>query len=392
MIEKLKQFTHNRGLMRANKPPKPNEPFYDFYIEAMINEQHIELGDEILVVDKNSNGLTGKVIEDPRVENTGLILLTSGKKIWKSRKNVRYIPFRNILSVEKICSAENDFDILTANPGYKHVTNISIENNEDYDEAFKRYFVLMHPNLKYDKAYSLCIHSSLYCPFTNADVVKGRILIITKDDDVEFISDLKLKHLYPNRNYYNLCEKTAYSEYVIVPFATYEEMNQVKCIATFWTILIDDVPVHTLELTYLSFMKNEKAHIYNIQQESTFFDVYNESLTIPSVFSGRLYSKYDTVSVILNEEEIYNILGEDSEVESILLDIILASHEGSLTKILMSLCDETQIIKYIEAYKSTIVVKGSRQTSDMTQLTTDWYDEVRKKLDFQRLFRKDISL
>lgn len=111
MIEKARRFVMNKGLVRQNTPPRPNEPFYDFFIESMMKSQNIDIGDDVLVVDTQSNTIEGKIIEDPRVELCGLILLTSGKKIWTSRKNVKCIPFRNIVSVELINKVTEGFDI-----------------------------------------------------------------------------------------------------------------------------------------------------------------------------------------------------------------------------------------------------------------------------------------
>ena len=390
MIEKAKRFVMNKGLIRQSTPPRPNEPFYDFFIEAMMESQNIGIGDDVLVVDTKSNAIEGQIIEDPRVELCGLILLTSGKKVWASRKNVKYVPFRDIVSVELIRKASKDFNILDVNTNYTKLSNTTYEDN-DYDDAFVRYFRTTNAGLNYTDVYSLCIHSSLYCPFTNADVVKGKMMLITKDDDVRVLSDLRIKHLCPNKDYYSLCERAPYAEYVLIPFASKAEMDNVKCIATFWTVLIDDVPVHTLEMTHPTFVENGKR-IYNVQQESTFLDVYNEGLSTPSVFSGRLYSKYDTVSVILNEDMIDVIMGKDDEIESIMLDIILASHDGSLTNILMSLCGDTQTIKYIEAYKASCVVKGSYRTTDVPEMSIEWYDSIRKKLSFQRLFKQRAAI
>lgn len=390
MIEKARRFVANKGLVRQNTPPRPNEPFYDFFIESMIASQNISVGDDVLVMDMNSNVIEGKLIEEPKVELCGLSLLISGKRVWSSRKNVKYIQFRNIISIELIHKAPLDFDITTVNPNYTPIKNID-PCDEDYDMTFVHYFHSTHAELSPANVYSLCIHSRLYCPFTNADVVKGKMMLITKDNDVKILPDLKIKYLYPNKDYYSLCEQAPYAAYVLIPFTSKSELDNIKCVATFWTVLIGDVPVHTLEMTHPIFIDGEK-HIYNVQQESTFLDVYHEGLSVPSVFSGRMYSKYDTVSIILNEETMDVIMGDDEDIESIMLDIILASHEGSLTNILMSLCGDTQTIKYIEAYKSSCIIEGSYKTTDMPELSVEWYDSIRNKLDFQRLFAQRSSL
>lgn len=391
MVEKLAQFVDNGGLVEKNKPPKPNEPFYDFYIEAMIRNEHINTGDDVIVITIDSESIVGKVIESPTVELCGLYILTSGKRKWKSGKNVRYVSMRRIAHVEKLATAEKSFNILDVNPEYIDVKKDTAENipvSKEYDENFIKHFKDAYPNLRYDEMYSLCIHSNLYCPFTNADVVKGRVLLLTKDDEMQMISDLKLKHIYPNRNYYDLCDKQPYSEYIIIPFASKKELNNIRCVATFWTALIDDVPVHILEMSYVSFEDGE-GRIYNVSQRSTFLDVHYDSLFQKTVFSGDIFAAYDTTAVILNEDAVHYIQKDDKNNESEMLDVILASHEGSLTKILMSLCEETQVIKYIEVYIARNTIKGKTDAIDMHGVTENWYENLRKKLNFQRLFKKD---
>lgn len=379
-LEKLCSFVQNNGLLNKNIPPKPNEPFYDFYIETMIHKMKIGLGDMVSITCDNENKITGRIINDIQIENGSVDLLLSGKKVWKSRKNVAYISLRNIIKIEKLSSAEEDFNILEANPEYQEQENMEFMNHTK-DEDYEHHFATLYPSLNVNEMYSVCIHSSLYCPFTNADVIKGNIVIITKDDDVQVLKDLRMKHIVPNRSYYNLCSRVPYSEYVIIPFGTYEELSNVRCIATFWTALIDDMPVHTLEMTYPKFVKDDKHKIYNIQQESTFIDVYYNSLQNPSVFSGKLYSKYDFVSVLLNENKTINVVGDNIIENLTMADVILAIHDGSLTKILMSLCDSTRVVQYVEVYKSTNEIKASSYVSDM-QNYIEYYEKLRKRLDF----------
>lgn len=378
-IDKLREFIKNKGLLNKIAPPKQNEPFYEFYIESMFKYLDIEKGDKIKVTCEGINEFEGVLLSSVLSENQCIQILTSGKKIWKSKQNIMKINMRKITNVKLIQKSFLDADDIDL----EEQCEIEPKN----DKKFKSHFNMLYSGLDSNETYNLCIHSSLYCPFDNADVIKGHISIITKNNEIICLDNLKLKHITPNDKYFNLCSCEACSEYVIVPFDTKTELDSIRCINTYWTVLIEDSPVHIFESIYPKFKHNkEQGQIYNIVQNATFLDVYYDALTSDSMFSGALYSKYDVVGVLTNEHSAIDISGDLSKKQNIIQDIILSIHKGSLTKIIMSLYDVTHMIKYIEVYSSDVIIQSSNEANPETQMEK----QSNPQFDFSKLHEEGV--
>lgn len=389
--ENLLSFVQNGGLIDPERPPQINEPFYMNWMAEKIKQMSLKNGDTLSVVVSDRTGkeqqISGILIDDMYL-STELKLLTKGKKLWKSRENEESVWLSSIVSIEKIEDAPLDFNSKEVNPYYR--TKDELESARAESAAKKHVihereiemFKNAYPGLDFCLHKILCLGFSIYFPYSNGSISGAHINIVKNDRTTVRVPDIKIKQIYPNRNYYSVCGTEKKSEYIFVPFANIEELQDVKYISCLWKIKLDnDREIHVLYLSYPTFKENKhRDNIFNVGAHDTVLSVHEESLHANNVFSGNIYVDYDFVGVLYNEEDMLLINGELSEDQE--LDMLMALHNADLKEVVASL--GAQGAEHVEVFMKKEEIKSTHFFSDSGTNHVEHAKRIKEKLDFSR--------
>lgn len=387
IINDLSDFVQNKGLIDSNRPPKKNEPFYEDYMIAKIDRMALSVGDTVeAVTDKETT--TGILIDDTWHGDKRLYLLTNGKRMWKSRENVKEILIQDIISLRKLKDKPESFDIKSVNPRYHTKEEIQQIQEEFHQRIYpipednRKKFVAAYPDRDITKGVILCIHCSLYYPFVNGKITNATVTVLKNEEEPAVcIKDNMIKHVHPNKNYFTVCGHEKGSECIVIPFDSFEELEKVRCISCLWTMETEGGTQHSLlEMTYPDFTEvPEGYNIYNITQHSAMLQTYHEGLFRRSMFSGDIYTEFQTVGLLLNDDGLLLINGNPEDQD--MLDMELCLHDGDLMNVIESLEKDNSL--QTELYMKKERIHAMHFICDCTDHKT--YEQNKKeKLDFSR--------
>ena len=318
-LQKLIKFIQNGGLIDATRPPKPNEPFYSYWMEVKNKAMHLRNGDQLSVkaIDRRTNNeytIIGILIDDTCLSQR-VSLLTKGNKVWKTRGNVADIQTYLILEIKKVKESPEIFNIIEVNPNYKTEEEISLflkeyDTNSSIRQRDIEIFKTTYPNLSIDSCKILNLGYEIYFPYVDGEVIRGKVGIVNKDGTLVSLPEQKIKQIHTNKDYYSVC--AIENEYLLIPFSSREEMKNIRLIFCVWEIMWDDGSTHrVLHISYPNFKEAQHKHnIFNIGAKDTIVPVHLESLDSNSVFAGKIYLSYDFVGVYANGNIIGELMGK----------------------------------------------------------------------------------
>lgn len=189
-------------------------------------------------------------------------------------------------------------------------------------EAAKGHFAKMYPDVPYDGKYILWLNFGLYWEYL-CESIECKMHIFMENGDHIDITDLRARHLYPNRRWNTACMKNGrkLSDYgVILHFDSFDELNKIKRIMVYWTIngmtgKDDDEPYCICVNYNVAFEQQEGMRHYSIVSEEAtmiaLFDQTNEK-DVDSIMSGidEIAKGYDNVFVLSakeDDEEFYQL-------------------------------------------------------------------------------------
>lgn len=388
-IENILQFIENKGLIDSSRPPRIGEPFYEEWMQEVVNKLSLKIGDKIKITyqyDKqNELTLTGILINDMDWNADWIKLLTEGKKLWKSRKNEKEIHLSNVVKIEKLEEAAPDFDIKTVNPYYSSPEEIKANikeynkkiNNTISPETIKQ-IQSSCPDCDIQNNVFLGIEFSIYNPFCNIEIESADVKIVTASNSNDIAPQYKIGHIYPNRNYYSIHGVVKKENCVIVPFKDKEALNDVSYILCIWNLKVGNRNFKVVTAYYPTF-KTEDGNIYYIEERITLLDVYAESLYKRNVFSGDIYTEFSFVGTTTDNENINIINGDISEERK--LDLVMQLAGGDLSEAIKNICEKEH--PYKEIFVKEINVYG---TNDFIPRYhhKEYMERKKAKIDFSK--------
>lgn len=318
--DKVRKFIENGGLIDAGRPPGINEPFYSLYMKEKIRCMNLVPGDRVKLAVKYRDAdaveiKTGILINDTSLGTEYVEILTQGRKVWTSRKNDEIVHTHNILFIEKLSDAPSGFDIYNTNPHYrsaKEWLDIFVEDAKKvhaYTEKDEEVFKKIYPGKTLQDTKVLSLHFDLYWNFIG-DVKSARITIVNKELCKMYEDEAKIKHIYPNRNYFTACGHEKDSEYVLFALSDEKELEQIKYISCLWTVDIEDgMECEILAIIYPEFCTLGKPYnIYPLGMRVTPMQNYTEDFYKPSVFLERIFADYDHSGLLYTKNGEYTLI------------------------------------------------------------------------------------
>lgn len=176
MIEQLKSFVENGGRIRAKEEPRFGEPFYGDYMKQFL-QLHYKPGDKVQLQEKVYSGAVCTYEGIIIALDYDLILLISGRKVHKDKRNKKCFNYTFIKSIEMVEPDDGSFDLSVVDPDYWEwkTNNINFTGldhkktevrrkirNEDQEE-----FHSVYPKVNFDKSHVIKITDGcrMYWPF-----------------------------------------------------------------------------------------------------------------------------------------------------------------------------------------------------------------------------------
>lgn len=375
-ISILTDFIDNEGLIDKNRPPKCYEPFYANYMEHKINSMGIKLGDRIEVITDHGDQIKGILTDD--VSEYSLELLTRGKKVWSSRKNIEHIDCRIIKDVRLLESSPDEFDIYSVNPNYVSVEERKRHMQEYYSEyRIKKHeiseedaalFKKLYPDTPITDCCILYIQANLYWKYCH-DIILSEISIVKKDGTTVPMPKTLVRQVYPNKDWYSTCMKGA--DGIMIPFASFEELQEISHIACLWTVETGkENNIRILSMNYPVFKENPVGYnIFSVCMHHGNLSSYADSLLDSSpykAYAESLLTDYDDIAVILKEEDVYFLKESSEEMDEKMMDVVMALHSNSLQQIIDTVITEVSDRKdYVELFIYSDVVEAEYHSSDI---------------------------
>lgn len=387
LIDNLINFVQNKGLIDPNRPPAFNEPFYENWMIEKIKRMGLKCGDTLTIegrIGDEDFSETGILIDDMFI---GIHLLTKGNKVWKNGSNNVLTSMAYISNITKVKDAPEGFNCKEVNPNYitEEERQELIKSYEDNEAVLKissdvlSEFNEAYPNLQFDKYHVLSMEMMLYLPFSNTKIKAAKINVVKKDGQSINIPDTRIRNIYPNRCWYNVCGTGKHSDLLFVPFKTFEELEDIKYISCEWEIEVENEQgFSVLGITIPTFERNPNGlNIYAVKQELTMLEVHEESLHKRTVHSGSIYIDYDFVGVLYNEEFILPI---SEQIDINPLDIVMLLHNNNLEEVVASLTKEEN--GRTEIYIREEIIEGRSNT--YSNWDTKYVERKKERLDFSK--------
>lgn len=248
VISRLNQFVVNDGRFETGKEPKYGDPFFMDSIMYDLKKK-CELGDQIKA--ETTHGTISGVLT--YLNSYGFEVMTSGKKIWNSKRNVKWVSSHEVtVPVQLVEKRKDDFDIYKINPHYAADFNPETNPDLDIDKIRKQHrdnnkeeFLNVYPDVSFEDSHVICMHRGLSFrfPFANNGISVEMYLVPGNCNNVIKIP-CKVFDGCPNRYFYNACNyitKDSYKEpvsYAYLPDANKKYEN--VAIVCVWTVKLND--------------------------------------------------------------------------------------------------------------------------------------------------------
>ena len=215
IIKELQEFVKNGGRLRYGEEPAYGEPFYDEHMHQYISA-NFSLGDKVRITTELKS-YTGTII---KIDPYQLIILTSGRTVYKDERNKQYESYSWIKSVELIKKTDGKLDLSAVDPHeYERRMNIKkmketreweeIENRETNERMerraeLKQQFASIYPDVDYDRVHVIKITygCSIYFPYMCDDVRANLYLILDNGKCIKKIP-CQTGTPFPNKNSYH---------------------------------------------------------------------------------------------------------------------------------------------------------------------------------------------
>lgn len=308
--ESLKAYFKNGCKLHPGLDPIIGEVGYEEHMHDQFLQTGIASGDTISV--------HHVLMDSTLIESQGILLtldagririLTKGKRVWKSRKNLMEICLRDILSVSLLSKSSPTFDITAADPQRVPASGNKSESLEraeqtpesKYIEHFRRYMAAQYPNMDVASQPILWLKFDFFWGYANGTIADVKLTLFKQGGSSYQIPDCCFCSLYPNQSYYSVCRKGEQKSNiggVYQIFDSMDELRKIRLVVCDWKVHVDGSTHHFLTAVRPDFIE-VSGNIYNISCASTDMQQYEKSLHEYSVFSGGIEAEYDAAWVVL---------------------------------------------------------------------------------------------
>lgn len=347
LLDKLQSFAANGGRFAATQEPKWGEPFYENYMNHVLQRDYAP-GDKVRICIKYPNSGASKTYESATILRFGynLEILKQGKTVWKDRKNIEHFWYGYVASIELI-KKNPDFDIANVDPqGEKWRQEAKKDDVPDsweikHREELKQQCSILYPDASFEKSVILAIDTHICFPWYFEKAEAELYVSVPKKNVIHV--PVKTGSPWPNKyniGAYNCSEPYGENAIAMLPADDYSG----AMISCRWKIYDGEKTYHFIQMGELTTfeMPRKKANVYcinmsvtpinvlNRDYESNQYSFYESFMDAAAVF--KLYPKEDSLL------SIRNTVHEDVFTKWI-FNANLAFHKYDMKSVLEDLCD-----------------------------------------------------
>lgn len=398
LIQKIQEFVKNGGRLRAGVEPRRGEPFYAEYMEKKIKSLY-KPGDKIQII-AGDTVYVGTLLS---AWCNRVSLMVEGKRVWKSKDNVKDILTKRIQADSLIEPKQDNFDIDEVDPNcqfhWKHDAkddywNEKTESRKKQRMNDKSEFNAVYPDVSFEDSHVIAISDgcSLYFPYYNKSI-EAEVYLVQGNANKIVEIPCKVGTPYQNKNSYHAYNfKKPYHDqcclYTYLPDCQkkYENVHLV-CV---WKIKIPiggrDREIKIVNIDHIEKLEpivdernlhiRSMMHVLSLLGEENLFKDMNYAL--------ESLMDYESAFLLDCRDDSFIPLKESSMDEKYAFIANMSLHHFQIHELMKTICSDNPSAPFGEIYVNKDDVAEGYYSSS-------WY-ESDKRFDFQLLEKEGDNL